>query len=426
MASGGITVSKLLIATSANTAKIAALYNSTIATPNVAGATIPAAPTVPPTVVANSDGSLGVTIPSYPSGVTGANVQIDGVQANSSTLAGTTFASAVFTGGSFHRVTYSYVNVTGESPLSPSVHLTSVQPVITQTDTGTGTEAATTQIVAWIVADRGTGTDTATVTGSGLTTFTVTDFGTGLDNAPTPGPPGVPSQWSGDPTTLVTATTLRLYGRLPNVYRKLDAQQGSSPDNLPLLRYLATLCDQLAALEVLLDRFQNTQDLVNPQTADVAWLPWLAQLVGAELPVPLNNPAAARALIANPASGWQAGTKQAIANAVQPILLGTKYCVVRDHYNGDPWQIEVRTRNSETPAATEGFVWDFAQWGQTTSWGHDAVIDAILQANAKPAGYVLVHTQYEATWDTVTAVFPSWDSTGTKTWDTIQDVQPPT
>src|SRR4051812_36261681 len=120
MASGGITVSKLIIVSAYNPATIPAVYAATIAEPApVAGVAIPNAPTAAPTVVANPNGTLGVTLPAFPGGVTGANVQIDGTQANGTVLGGTTFTSSAFTGGSFHRVTYDWVNGTGESPLSP-------------------------------------------------------------------------------------------------------------------------------------------------------------------------------------------------------------------------------------------------------------------------------------------------------------------
>ncbi len=188
-----------------------------------------------------------------------------------------------------------------------------------------------------------------------------------------------------------------------------DFDAWPTPDaSYPLLRYLSLLADQAGEIEELLDRFNYpatpTCDLTNPLTADVAWLPWLAQLVGVSLPPTISDVAGARDAIRYASGGWQAGTKTAVANAAKSVLTGTQYCVVADHYSGDMWQLEVRTRGPETPSGTP-----------------DPVIAAILAKNAKPAGVALVHTTYAATWATLESAYPTWAAWEAQDWELIED-----
>jgi post-segregation antitoxin (ccd killing protein) len=208
----------------------------------------------------------------------------------------------------------------------------------------------------------------------------------------------------------VSATTLRLYNRLPEFYRQADARQ---PD-WPLLRFLSLVVDQLGELEVLYDRIDfvsvndggapgDTSDLVNPATADTNWLRWLAQLVGVDLSG-LSAVADQRAAIASASSGWQAGTKGAIAAAAQSILTGGRYTKVADHNAGDQWRVLVTTRTSETPGGTA------------------AVLAAIAAKKVTPAGVQIDAAILEASWDTLEARYPTWaawDTTGS--WDALQD-----
>lgn len=204
---------------------------------------------------------------------------------------------------------------------------------------------------------------------------------------------------------VVHPTTQRIYDRLPEHYRTADADQ-VDPD-YPLLRFLALIGDQLGELEDLVDRVDylppdegglpgDTSDLVDATTADAAWLPWLAQLVGAVLPPGLSE-AAQRDAVQFAPGGWRAATKGAIADAARTALTGTKYVVIRDHYTGDPWKVEVRTRTTETPSVP-------------------AVLAAIVDKGAKPAGVELVATAYQATWAAVLAGRPTWADFAGATW----------
>jgi hypothetical protein len=237
------------------------------------------------------------------------------------------------------------------------------------------------------------------------------------------------------PVRDVSSTSERVYLRLPHCYREADDAAGAPPNDQPLLRFLALAVDQAAELETLLTRFQSTGDLMNPQTADVAWLAWLAQVVGVRLPAPILNEAAARAAIATAAEGWQAGTKTAIANAVRAVLTGERFVQVNDHYLGNPWFIEIHTRPSQSPPLTPITTWDimaatYPTWDATdgVTWGQvGGGDDPVLAAadRTKPAGYRLWHTLYEATWHTVEVALPSWDSAIGLTWDEVGDLQPP-
>jgi len=213
------------------------------------------------------------------------------------------------------------------------------------------------------------------------------------------------------PRPAVSATTTRIYERLPEFYRVADEEQGAGPNGYPLLRYLSLIADQLGDLETLVDRVAyfppdeggvpgDTSDLTDPATADLGWLGWLGQLVGVDagtLDVSIRRQA-----VANASAGWRAGTREAIATAARSVLTGTRYVAVESHYGGDPWRIEVRTRVSETPNAS-------------------LVVPAIVAARAKPAGVELVHTQYEATWAAIETANPTWAHLEPDTWTGIEE-----
>lgn len=214
----------------------------------------------------------------------------------------------------------------------------------------------------------------------------------------------------------VAELTDRLYGRLPELYRLGDARQDDGPDGWPLLRWLSLTVDQAAEVDVLADRFDpavdGTSDLVDPDTAEAAWLPWLGQLVGAKLSPNLTE-AETRDAIANPASGWLAGTKPALAAAARTALTGSRYAEVLDHSvtlaeagEAGVFDVLLVTRTSETP--------DLA-----------AVLDAVVAKGGKPAGVVLHHEAYEATWETLEATYPTWSDLEGRTWRTIEETLPP-
>lgn len=213
---------------------------------------------------------------------------------------------------------------------------------------------------------------------------------------------------------VVHPTTERIYDALPGVYLAADAAQAAGTSGYPLLRYLSLLADQLGELVDLLQRFDyyspddggapgDTSDLTDPATADPAWLPWLAQLVGAKLPAGLSV-AQQRNAIAGVVGGYLKGTKAGIAAAAQTALTGTKYARVIPLYGGDQYRIELRTRTSETASTA-------------------AVLAAVDAAGARPAGIEIVPTAYEASWTAIETTWPTWAAleAGAPTWILLEE-----
>lgn len=209
---------------------------------------------------------------------------------------------------------------------------------------------------------------------------------------------------------VVHPATQELYDGLPRFYRVADAQQAG---DLPLLRYLSLMGDQLGEVLDLLDRVNyvapdedgelgDTSDLVDPATADAAWLPWLAQLVGARI-TPAMDETARRDAIAGASTGWRAATASAIALAAATALTGSRYLRVINHYTGDRWKIELMTRATETPDAA-------------------AVAQAVIDAHAKPVGVELVPVAYTASWATLEAERPTWaDWAAAGSWALLEE-----
>jgi hypothetical protein len=227
----------------------------------------------------------------------------------------------------------------------------------------------------------------------------------------------------------------RLYQRLPEVYRVMDARDFT----YPLKRYLGAAMHQAGLIDDTVtaiagedpigpptpepwslspddlarwraSRRTRPSALADPDQADPSWLPWLAQLVGATLD-PAASDTERRDTIRYATSGWRAGTRQAIADAARTALTGTQFAKVMPHtipapgggtQPGDVWDVTVVTRVAETPDP-------------------DAVLGAILRKGVKPAGVVLHHTAYTSTWDLLEAKFPTWADIETATWAQIEE-----
>lgn len=181
----------------------------------------------------------------------------------------------------------------------------------------------------------------------------------------------------------ITAFTERLYASLPAAYRDADEQF-----DFPLLRFLSSLTDITAEVDVLHDRLSadlagEVSELADPAVANLEWLPWMAQLVGVRL-MPNVTGQAARDAVAFASSGYRGGTKAAVADAARSALIGARYVKVHDHSitepgNGGEWDVLLVTRVSDTPDV-------------------QAVLDAVVTKRAKPAGVVLHHRAYSATY----------------------------
>jgi hypothetical protein len=212
----------------------------------------------------------------------------------------------------------------------------------------------------------------------------------------------------------VSATTNRVYMRMPARYRNDDAipeqQQAvlfeqpttfDTPDDYdtnddydytaavnaaqaaagtrPFLRFMSTILDQAGDIETLINRFGYDQTqtppklsaLTDPAQADADWLPWLGMFVGLNItsPVSLTAVAGVRSLLAGANTAAPRGSKTAIAAAVSTLFNITVLpSQVTDHYGGNVYQIGVQMPSVQNLSVTE-------------------------LASVKPAGYSLVsHT----------------------------------
>lgn len=189
------------------------------------------------------------------------------------------------------------------------------------------------------------------------------------------------------PLPTVHPHTERLYGRLPELYRHADETQG-----YPLLRFLSLIGDQAGAVEDTLDDVDPDRGgkLADPDTAPAAWLPWLAQVLGVTtLP---TGETARRNTIRLASNGRYPGSRQAIADAARPALTDPEggYVVVRPNYQGNPFVLSVNVAPEVAPADLND------------------VLDAILEAGAKPAGFNLVIDTYAATWQQIETNRDTW------------------
>lgn len=148
------------------------------------------------------------------------------------------------------------------------------------------------------------------------------------------------------PTPVMTHVAQATYGRLGQALTAPDEEYGWT-----LAKLNSTLIDPLDDLHAL--HRDGWARIVNPATTPSAWLPWLAQIAGVDLPAETTEDAA-RQMITNPV-GWLAGTPAALTTIVAATLTGTKTVKIEEHYQDDPWAIKVTTYEPETPdpAASE-------------------------------------------------------------------------
>lgn len=211
------------------------------------------------------------------------------------------------------------------------------------------------------------------------------------------------------PEPIFSAATERYYQALPEAYRLEDAKT-----DWTLKKFLSGVLEQQNDIEVLIDRFDydappvgaigDTSDLVDPVTADAAWLPWLQQLVG--LRTTSSDVAVMRSRIASPTK-FRGGTKAAIREAAKTVLTGDKHVEVYDHTTdvsalgaAGQWDVLIVTRATETVSSP---------------------ITEVIRVGAKPAGIILYHRTYTTTWDAIEAAFPTWADMEGKTWSEIEE-----
>lgn len=211
-----------------------------------------------------------------------------------------------------------------------------------------------------------------------------------------------------------------LWESLPQVHREQDRLQTVPPDGYPMKRWLSAFADQVGAVDDVVRRIdyappddrdddsQAVSELADASLADAAWLPWLAQILGVRRVTNLSE-TAQRDAISSAVSGFRAGTRSAVGTAAQAALTGTRSVAVYNHAVAEPgdgggeWDVLIITRSSETPG------------------GASSVFDAVIGAEAKPAGVVLHHASVDVTWATLHTLRPTWADWNNKTWAEIQE-----
>lgn len=233
-----------------------------------------------------------------------------------------------------------------------------------------------------------------------------------------------------------SVTTERVYDRLPDVYRETDADQ-----DYVFKKYISSVVDSLGDVFLLIERFRyrsqielemrkrysqrhttythedryvnapplgSTSDIVDPMSADKSWLPWLGQLVGVRIN-PNDPEYDQRDSIYYASSGYRAGSKDALEKAARSVLSGSRYAVALPHTKvvsgqlvaGTVWDLTLLTRADESPDSL-------------------FVLNAVNKDNLKPAGVLLYHRTYTASWDALEAALPYWQDWNTATWGEIE------
>lgn len=143
-----------------------------------------------------------------------------------------------------------------------------------------------------------------------------------------------------------------VYDRLGPAITSQDAENGH------VLRALAsTLVSPIDLVEAAVGREGGFDPLLNPDGCPVALLPWLAQLVGVDLPAGFDE-ATGRALVKNPPS-WRAGTPQAIVDAAKAHLTGSRRVDLAERTHPDrpgedsPWHFTITIYADEAPASLD-------------------------------------------------------------------------
>lgn len=208
----------------------------------------------------------------------------------------------------------------------------------------------------------------------------------------------------------LTDFTRRVMLELPAAVRlsggtTLEAYLGLVGDQLSDALKIAERIDYIAPDEGGAEG--DTSDLLDPQGADAAWLPWMAQLYGIPLDGTLSE-TQRRNLIGDWRSRRHAGSKQSMVDAVRAILTRDQLVRVFDHATdtgpGSRWDILVVTLKAETPNAD----------GQL-------VLDALRKADVVPAGVVMHHRFISGSWAALQANRPHWSDWNNETWLDLED-----
>lgn len=257
-------------------------------------------------------------------------------------------------------------------------------------------------------------------------------------------------------------TTERIYRRLPEFYRNLDAQH-----NWQFKKYISSISDELNEIDRLIARLEyippeeqydykesldeynsysrsivqayyvdlskyptygdlsaakinysaltqitpedepamglpsisETSDLLDARTADPAWYQFIAQLTGADISNLSTIPDRRDALKYN-YLGFRAGSREAIENAVKDVLTGTRFVRIYPHSDG--------ASGSITSVGTQ---WDILIVTKTLETPSvQDIVNEVIRKGAKPAGVVLHHLSYSISWDSLESLLPTWNN----------------
>lgn len=144
------------------------------------------------------------------------------------------------------------------------------------------------------------------------------------------------------------------------VFDRLGPAMTSSDDDhgRVLHELVASLVSPIDLIETALGVDGRFDVLLSPNNCPSVLLPWLAQLVGVDLPVGFDE-ATGRALVANPPS-WRAGTPQAMVDAAKAYLSGSRRVDLAERTHPDhpgedsPWHVVLTIYVDEAPSSLEG------------------------------------------------------------------------
>lgn len=238
-------------------------------------------------------------------------------------------------------------------------------------------------------------------------------------------------------------TTERIYARLPETYRNMDAN-----NEYRFKTFISALGDQYNDLEVLMSRFMyipleeraeflatlsehdlvvrppsteiygdelgyvdlySTSDFTDARTADDAWLPWIATILGVKFGV-VETSLDKRLDIIRPT--FTKGTQESFTAVVTGLLTGSKYLGFHPHNDGagssiespaTEWDVLLVTRPEETPVGID-------------------LVQLIIDRGAKPAGIVLHQLAYNIIWSTIESTVSTWSLIQAKgAWGNLQN-----
>ena len=195
----------------------------------------------------------------------------------------------------------------------------------------------------------------------------------------------------------VTVTAERLYAAMG------PFQDGDEANGWPLLHWCDTVTQPAAEIEGYAadtDTQVGWQPMLDPALCPTRGLPFLAQWVGAVVPVGADD-ATARAIVTH-SPGWARGTPASVIAAARLWLTGSQHVVLTERYGGDAYAVmvtvytrEVVDLTSLTAAVKAALPAGFASTiNSLTGW---TIAEMESETSTRNIAYVESH------WATVTA-----------------------